>query len=234
MRDTLRLTLTMALFTTLAAVVLVIADVATGKARQRADRQAQDAALAQVLPPFDNQPLAEAVTIGAAGREIRFCPGRRNGRLVAYAAEGTSKLGYGGPVALLVGLDLDGTILAVLATAHHETPGLGAPLLERRTRRSLRDLLGRGPNPSTPALTGTGSALPPCPFLDRFAGRRLTAPDALRIRRDGGTIDGVTGATVSSRAVTDAVNAIAQAFAANRAQLTGSGGDTTPRSENLR
>jgi electron transport complex protein RnfG len=54
--------------------------------------------------------------------------------------------------------------------------------------------------------------------LDQFTDRDCaTAP--WKVRKDGGDIDQVTGATISSRAVTDAVNRAAQAFAAHREAL---------------
>jgi Na+-translocating ferredoxin:NAD+ oxidoreductase subunit G len=49
---------------------------------------------------------------------------------------------------------------------------------------------------------GLGSRITEKEFTEQFAG---LAPDDIVLSRDGGSIDAITGATISSRAVTDAV-----------------------------
>jgi electron transport complex protein RnfG len=49
---------------------------------------------------------------------------------------------------------------------------------------------------------GLGAKITSLDFLDQFAG---LSPDALALRRDGGTVDAITGATISSRAVAEGV-----------------------------
>lgn len=79
--------------------------------------------------------------------------------------------GYGGPIPITVGLDLDGKIIGVriasAAEGMKETPGLGAKITDKE-------------------------------FIDQFIGR--TAPE-VQIKKDGGEIDAITAATISSRAV---------------------------------
>ena len=50
---------------------------------------------------------------------------------------------------------------------------------------------------------GLGARITEEEFLNQFGGKRL---GELRLRRDGGEIDAITGATISSRAVADAVH----------------------------
>ena len=49
---------------------------------------------------------------------------------------------------------------------------------------------------------GLGSRITEREFTDQFAG---LSPDEIELSRDGGSIDAITGATISSRAVADAV-----------------------------
>jgi electron transport complex protein RnfG len=101
----------------------------------------------------------------------------------------TARDGYSGAIRLLVGVRADGTITAVHALSHRETPGLGDGI-----DRSKSD------------------------WIEQFSGRSLADPAAAgwRIARDGGEFDQMTGASVTSRAVVGAVNETLQYFASNR------------------
>lgn len=84
----------------------------------------------------------------------------------------SSALGYGGSVNILVGMNPDGALTGIALLAHQETPGLGTKVAE-------------------PA------------FLEQFIGQRLRdASDEFKVKKDGGTIDAVTSATITSRALT--------------------------------
>lgn len=86
--------------------------------------------------------------------------------------------GYNGRIKLLVGVDINGTILGVRVLAHQETPGLG-DAIERKRSDWITDFNGHAlGNPSQ-----TGWA----------------------VRRDGGMFDQFTGATITPRAVVTAV-----------------------------
>jgi electron transport complex protein RnfG len=83
--------------------------------------------------------------------------------------------GYGGPIPITVGIDLEGLITGIkIATSAEglvETPGLGAKIVEKS-------------------------------FTDQFVGRCLAE---VQLTKDGGKIDGITAATISSRAVCNGV-----------------------------
>jgi len=83
--------------------------------------------------------------------------------------------GYGGPIPITVGLDLNGKItgirIASAAEGLKETPGLGVKITEPE-------------------------------FKDQFIGK--CAPE-VQLRNDGGEIDAITAATISSRAVCNGV-----------------------------
>ena len=171
-----------------------------------AQQQKGNAALSQVLPAFDNQPAQEAVTFSP----VRFFTARKNGQITGFAGETVSPNGYGGDITVLAGLKPDGTVTNVLVTKQSETPGLGAVVCERKSEKTLSGVLA-GKN---------GTGLPSNPILDQFNGMKAEESQApWKVKKDGGTLDAVTGATITSRAVGDAVFTIAKVFAQNKDQL---------------
>lgn len=84
--------------------------------------------------------------------------------------------GYSGYIRMLVGIDMNGVIKGVSVLEHQETPGLGAKINELRR----------------------GETVPY--FLKQFIGKSASN---IAVRKN---IDAITGATISSKAVTDAIN----------------------------
>lgn len=163
---------------------------------EKREREEQKRALEVVLP--------EAVSFSGPqkGRAIDFYRGfDENGRLVGYAFLGEAK-GYSGEIKVMVGIDPKGTITAIEITGQKETPGLGDKIVRVPARRTLwQVLLGKeeGPVPSRP------------PFQAQFAGRRL---DGLKVvnHPTESDIEAITGATISSRGVTEAVRGSLSTF----------------------
>jgi len=205
----LKLGMSLALFATVAACLLAFTSELTKEQIAKNKGEKLAAALRQILPEFDNDPMADKVVVKHEDAEEVFYPARRGGSLVGFAAAATSKKGYGGAVKVMASLDPAGKIITVIVTEHQETPGLGSVVTDRKRQKTIGGLLSGQP---------AESGLPPNRVLDQFAGRDCaTAP--WQVRKDGGDVDGITGATISSRAVTDAVNRIAQAFTAHRDAL---------------
>jgi len=169
-------------------------------------------ALEQILPPFDNQPSQDRFEIDG----ITFLGAVRDGKLVALAASGAKK-GYAAPIQALVGLEPDGKIRAVLITKQNETPGLGANVCERKFKKTIFNMFAARPE-----------GLAPNAFLDQFAGKSAKEGVTWKVKKDGGDIEYVTGATVTSRAITALTDEITQCFLAHRgeiiAKLTPAGG----------
>jgi Na+-translocating ferredoxin:NAD+ oxidoreductase subunit G len=93
----------------------------------------------------------------------------------------------------------------------------------------IRMMLGISPEGQTTGLVilpghketpGLGAKITEAGFLARFKDKSL-ANSIWKVRKDGGEIDEITAATVSSRAVTEAIQAAATTFAEHQAQLTG-------------
>ena len=85
--------------------------------------------------------------------------------------------GFGGNINMLVGVSLEGEILGIAVVSQAETAGLGAIVA---------------------AENQAGQS-----FRDQFVG----LSGQLAVKKDGGEIDSITGATITSRAVTEGVNA---------------------------
>ena len=84
--------------------------------------------------------------------------------------------GFGGTITMMVGLDKNGTVLGIDIISHTETASLG-------------DVAA--------AQNAKGQA-----FRGQFVGKSGT----LAVSKDGGSIDAITSATITSRAVTNGVN----------------------------
>ncbi|HBQ6636558.1 electron transport complex subunit RsxG, partial [Klebsiella pneumoniae] len=86
--------------------------------------------------------------------------------------------GYSGAIQLLVAADFSGTVLGTRVTEHHETPGLGDKIELR-----LSD------------------------WITHFAGKVIhgQGDSHWAVKKDGGDFDQFTGATITPRAVVNAV-----------------------------
>ena len=85
--------------------------------------------------------------------------------------------GFDNTITMMVGIDNEGKVLGISIVSHTETAGLGAVAAA-----------------GTPAGTA---------FRDQFAG----TSGSLAVTKDGGEINAITGATITSRAVCVGVNA---------------------------
>lgn len=198
MKNLAKLSVALGITCAVAATVLAFAYRATAPAQEAAQLRQRQKALALVLPAFDNQPLQEANVVKSERGDVTFYPAKQEGKLVAWAAKAESAKGYGGKLDVLVGIDPDGTVRAVIVTEHSETPGLGTQATDRSGK------------------SGSDGGLPPSPYLDQYTGEALNAPAPFSLTKSGGKIEAVSGATISSTAVMDAVNTVATAYAKHK------------------
>ncbi len=152
-------------------------------ARQAAN--AQLAAIRAVAPPFDNDPEKDKYEQTADGIECTVYPARKDGKRVGAAVKAVTMDGFAGKVEVMVGLDADGTVRDYRVLQQGETPGLGSRMETWfRDPTAARSILGKNP-----------------------------ATTDFHVSKDGGQIDGITAATISSRAFLGAVRAAYQAGA---------------------
>ena len=85
--------------------------------------------------------------------------------------------GFDGAITMMVGVDAEGNVLGISIIKHTETAGLGAVAA---------------------ASTSAGEA---------FRGQFVGTSGSVAVSKDGGELDAITGATITSRAVCAGVNA---------------------------
>lgn len=126
------------------------------------------------------------------GQEVIAYRARRDGQPVAVIFRFAAVDGYNGPIHLLAGIEADGSLAGVRVTSHRETPGLGDGIEVERSD-----------------------------WIRSFEGRSLRSPgpEGWSVRRDGGEFDQFTGATITPRAVVEAVRLALDYYAGNREAL---------------
>ncbi len=97
--------------------------------------------------------------------------------------------GYGGPIEMVLGLKSDGSISGVKILSQKETPGLGTKLADEVFMTPFKKLLETKPQPV---------------FL---------------VKQDGGDVDGITAATISSRAFCAGIRDAMSAYEKVKGQL---------------
>jgi electron transport complex protein RnfG len=154
--------------------------------------------LNEVIPSqrYDNDILADVITLHdetLAGKyKVLVYRARKQEKPVAAVFETVAPAGYAGPIRMLVGVNMDGTIAGVRILEHKETPGLGDAIEVERSDWILGfDYKSIG-NPKR-ALWG--------------------------VKRDGGVFDQFTGATITPRLVVKTVKKSLIYFNAHKEQL---------------
>ncbi|NWJ50571.1 MAG: RnfABCDGE type electron transport complex subunit G [Bacteroidetes bacterium] len=135
----------------------------------KAEKQKEVSAVKDVLPSFDNNPIAEMKEIDG----LTFYPAKKNGQSVGCAVKTFTNKAFSGRFDLMVGFLADGTIKTIVVLEQKETPGLGAKMTEPK-------------------------------FKDQFNGKN-PALFPLMVKKDGGKVDAISAATISSRAFCDGV-----------------------------
>ena len=126
------------------------------------------------------------------GQTVTTYRARLDGKAVAVILKMVAVNGYNGKINLLVGINENGTLCGVRVTSHKETPGLGDAIEVERND-----------------------------WILGFYGRALDnpPPDGWAVKRDGGEFDQFTGATVTPRAVVEAVRLALEFFQEHKSFL---------------
>ena len=149
-----------------------------------AKQKAVNDAILAVLPEFDNKATTE---LEIDAMPIKVYTATVEGATVGYAVETMTKSGFNGVVKLMVGFAPTGEVLNVNVIQQSETPGLGTKMCDEGN-----------------------------PLLSSIKGQNLESKKLvnglLAVTKDGGDIDALTAATISSRAYVDAVNRAYMAY----------------------
>ncbi len=142
--------------------------------------------LNQILPKdkYDNDLLHTTITIDADNRLGQDKPSkiyiaRQQGEVSAMIFPVIAPKGYSGKIKMLVGINIDGTLAGIRVVSHKETPGLGDAMEVEKSN-----------------------------WVFGFNGKSLHHPEEKnwKVKRDGGVFDQFTGATITPRAVVQAVH----------------------------
>jgi electron transport complex protein RnfG len=166
------------------------------------ERQALLQNLHQVVPPelHDNDIYADAISVSdpmlGTTQPVTVYRARQGGQPVAAVIASIAPDGYGGGIKLLVGIRYDGTLTGVRVINHKETPGLGDAIEAQRSD-----------------------------WILGFSGRSLGNPEEKlwKVKKDGGVFDQFTGATITPRAVVQAVYNTLRYYQNHREELFASG-----------
>ena len=112
---------------------------------EASELQKVNAAIAAVVPSFDNVPSEAAQTV--EGGQIYTAT--KDGEEVGYAIK-VSVGGFGGPLQMMVGFTPDGTVYNTSVISHSETPGLGAKIVDENCNPRAQV---KGKNPSANKLS---------------------------------------------------------------------------------
>jgi electron transport complex protein RnfG len=137
-------------------------------------------AIKMVIPEFET--ISDTVLMPEVGKDsLKVHRLLKGSESSGSAVETYTDDGFSGRFTLMVGFMPNGSISNIEVLEHKETPGLG-----------------------------TKMALPT--FKDQFKGLKLAdlPGGKLKVKKDGGTVDAITAATISSRAFCDAVNRAAE------------------------
>ena len=155
--------------------------------------------LGELVPParYDNELHEDRIRFSdeeyfPGGQQVTAYRARRDGQPVAVILRFAAPDGYSGPIQLLAGIDYDGSLAGVRVTAHKETPGLGDAIeIEKGD------------------------------WVRSFRGKSLGSPPTERwaVKRDGGVFDQFTGATITPRAIVEAVQRALGYYESHREEL---------------
>lgn len=147
----------------------------------QAKAQATIDALSNVLPEFDNDPSERPAELTLDQMPVKVYTATRGGEVAGYAVETMTKNGFGGAIRMMVGFLPSGEVNNVNVLEQAETPGLGTKMCDEGN-----------------------------PLITSFQGKN-PGEMKMSVTKDGGDVQALTAATISSRAYVDAM---ARAYAA--------------------
>ena len=154
--------------------------------------------LGQIIPrEYDNSLLEDRIVFSdenhfPKSQLVTAYRARLKNQPVAVVLKFNAVNGYNGNISLLAGINADGTLRGVRVISHKETPGLGDAIEIEKSN-----------------------------WINGFTGKSLKNPEPglWTVKRDGGAFDQFTGATITPRAVVDAVKLALEYFDLQREYL---------------
>ena len=193
--------LLLALFALITALVLATTDRITEDRIAESERLAAQKALFEIVPLarhnndllVDLQPIPEQYWLALGldnGGDVHIA--RLDDQPVAAIVPSITKDGYSGDIAMIVGINFDGTVAGVRVVEHKETPGLGDKVELRKSD-----------------------------WILSFNGKSLNNPELSKwnVKKDRGDFDQFTGATITPKAVIHQIAKTLEYFEKDRERL---------------
>ena len=193
--------LLLALFALVTALVLASTDRLTEERIAESERLAAQKALFEIVPVarhnndllVDLQPIPEQYWLALGldnGGDVHIA--RLDDQPVAAIVPSITKDGYSGDIAMIVGINFDGTVAGVRVVEHKETPGLGDKVELRKSD-----------------------------WILSFNGKSLNNPELSKwnVKKDRGDFDQFTGATITPKAVIHQIAKTLEYFEKDRERL---------------
>ncbi len=179
--------------TLVAAVALGSVYNITKEPIEASKRAKKENAIKEVLPPYDRLDEEEMVQIEGLADPFYVYKAYQGEQFVGAAVQSYSKNGFSGEIKVMVGFDEAGNIFNYAILEQKETPGLGTKMVDWfKAEKGNQDV--RGLNGATNNLTVT---------------------------KNGGEVDAITAATISSVAFLEAVRFAYSAYSQNYDGTTG-------------
>ncbi|MDF1589509.1 MAG: electron transport complex subunit RsxG [Gammaproteobacteria bacterium] len=189
-------------FALLASGLLGLADYNTRDVIQLRMEEDLRASLTQVIPHtfYDNNLLADTTYIDSTGEQLGqdktlVYLARLEGKISAVSFRLVAPDGYSGAISLIMGIDKEGNVLGVRVLAHAETPGLGDKIEQNKSNWILS-------------------------FNKRSLDNMTKKQWA--VKKDGGEFDQFSGATITPRAIVNAVYRGLEFFKRHQVELLAS------------
>lgn len=195
----IRVGLMSAIFAIFATTLVAYIEQSTRPQITENERQALLEALNVLLPKqaYDNNILDDTIELPPMAELGTQSPttvyrARKNNKPVAVILNSIAPDGYSGSINMLMAIYTDGSLAGVRVISHKETPGLGDKIEAHRDD-----------------------------WILQFTGLSLQSPDESRwkVKKDGGDFDQFTGATITARAVVNAIKRTLQFFDDNQNKL---------------
>lgn len=178
--------LSLFIITLVVATLLAQVNKMTAKPIAAAKALKLENAIKEVVPEFDNNPVAEAYMMATPdGDSLLVYPAKKGDELVGFAVNSYSNNGFSGNIQIMVGFDTEERVVNYTVLSHAETPGLGS---------KMSDWFRDSSKPNQLVI-----------------GRKLSE-GKLAVSKDGGQIDAITASTITSRAFLEAINRAYQVY----------------------
>jgi electron transport complex protein RnfG len=177
-----QLVLSLTLITCIAAIALTVIYTITKGPIAISQQKKKTDAISKVLPEFKGETKETKVLVSGDKDSVTIYLAYQNDSLFGAAVETYTNKAFDGTFSIMVGFDAIGNIIETEVLQANETPGLGDKIDKKKSDFPIQF---KGKNPKD---------------------------FKLQVKKDGGEVDAITAATISSRAFCDAIQRASNAF----------------------